>query len=202
MDSFEINKILGAVLGTCLVLLSLNIAASALFAPHKPAKPGYNIAVPEHPVEEAKPGMPEVPFATLLANADIKRGEGAAKKCVQCHTFNKGGSNLVGPNLWGVVNRPKASLVGYNYSTAMKGQTGNWTFDQLNIYLTNPKAAVPGTAMAAFPGLPKGTERADVIAFLNAQSDSPASLPKAAEAPAAPSPAAQSTGAPAAPRQH
>src|SRR5262245_36476082 len=116
MDSFEINKVLGAVLATCLVLLSLNIASGALFAPHKPAKPGYNIEVREHPTEEAKPGQQEEPIATLLASADATRGETVAKKCIACHTFNKGGNNLVGPNLWGIVNRPRASVAGFNYS--------------------------------------------------------------------------------------
>lgn len=194
MDSHEINKVLGAVLGTCLVLLSLNIAAGALFSPHKPAKPGFDIALPEHPVEEGKPAEPEVPFANLLASADVKKGETAAKKCVACHTFQKGGPNLVGPNLYGIVNRAKASIAGFNYTAAMKSKTGNWTIDDLNVYLQNPKAMVPGTAMN-FPGIPKGTERADVIAFLNSLADSPAPLPKAAAVPA-PAPAAQAGSAP------
>jgi cytochrome c len=195
MDSHEINKVLGAVLGTCLVLLSLNITAGALFSPHKPAKPGYDIVVPEHPTETGKPAEPEVPFANLLASADVKKGENSAKKCIACHNFQKGGPNLVGPNLWGVVNRPKHSVASFNYTAAMRAQTGDWTIDQLNIYLTNPKAMVPGTAMAAFPGLPKGSERADVIVFLNSLADSPAPLPKAAAVPA-PAPAAQAGSAP------
>ena len=180
MDSFEINKVLGAVLATCLVLLSLNIAASALFAPHRPAKPGYNIVVPDRPAETAKPGQQEEPIATLLASADIKRGEAAAKKCIACHTFNRGGNNLVGPNLWGIVNRPRASGAAFNYSAAMKAKGGNWTIDELSAYLLNPRSVVPGTAMI-FPGIPRGSERADLIAFLNAQSDNPAPLPKAAD---------------------
>jgi len=194
MDSFEMNKILGAILGTCLVLLSLNITAGALFSPHKPEKPGYVIEVPEHPTEEAaKPGQPEVPIETLLASADVKRGETAAKKCLACHSFQKNGPNLVGPNLWGVVNRPKHSVEKFNYTSAMKAQSGNWSIDQLNIYLKNPKGMVPGTAMN-FPGIPKDSERADVIDYLNSLSDNPAPLPKAAAAPAptaaAPAPAA------------
>jgi cytochrome c len=195
MDSHEINKVLGAVLGTCLVLLSLNITAGALFSPHKPAKPGYDIVVPEHPVDTGKPAEPEVPFTNLLASSDVKKGENSAKKCVACHTFQKGGPNLVGPNLWGIVNRPKHSISTFNYSTAMRGQSGEWTIDQLNIYLTNPKAMVPGTAMASFPGIPKGSERADVIAFLNSLADSPAQLPKAVAVPA-PAPAASAGAAP------
>jgi len=195
MDSFELNKILGAVLGTCLILLSVNIAAGSLFAPHKPEKPGYNIEVQEHPTEQAgKPAEPEVPFETVLASADPKRGETTAKRCAACHTFVKGGPNLIGPNLYGVVNRDKASLPGFNYTAAMKSQTGKWTFDQLNIYLKKPAAMVPGTAMAAFPGLPRDSERADVIAYLATLADNPVPLPKAAAAPAAPAPTAQSGG--------
>jgi cytochrome c len=191
MDSFELNKILGAVLGTCLVLLSLNIAAGALFAPQKPAKPGYDIVVPEKPAEDGKPAAPEGPIAKLLASADVKRGEAAAKKCIACHTFQKGGPNLVGPNLWGIVNRAKASVANFNYSQAMRAKGGNWSFEELNDYLLNPKKMVPGTNMN-FPGITRASERADVILYLNSLSDNPAPLPKAAAAPVtAPQQAAQ-----------
>ena len=157
MDSFELNKILGAVLGTCLVLLSLNIAAGAMFAPHKPAKPGYEIAVQEA-APAGKPGEPaaaEEPLPELLASADVARGEASAKKCVACHTFDKGEPNRVGPNLWGIVGRAKASVAGFNYSAAMKAKKGNWTIDDLDVYLHNPKAMVPGTNMT-FAGIPRG----------------------------------------------
>ena len=124
MDSFELNKILGAILGTCLFLLALNIAAGAIFTPAKPAKPGYDIAVPDKPStgEQKAPAEPEVPIEQLLAKADVGRGENSAKKCAACHTFNKGGRNLVGPNLWGIVGRPRASEAGFNYSAAMKSK--------------------------------------------------------------------------------
>jgi cytochrome c len=191
MDSFELNKILGAVLGTCLVLLSLNITAGALFSPQKPAKPGYNIVVPEKPAEDGKPAGPEEPIGKLLASADLKRGEAAAKKCMACHTFQKGGANLVGPNLWGIVNRPKASVANFNYSQAMRAKGGNWGFEELNEYLANPRKMVPGTIMN-FPGITRGSERADLILYLNSLSDNPAPLPKAAAAPtSAPVQAAQ-----------
>ena len=187
MDSFELNKILGAVLGTCLALLSLNIAAGALFTAHPPEKPGYEIAVQEEHAG-GKPGEQapaEEPLPVRFASADVKKGEDSAKKCAACHTFGKGEPNRVGPNLWGVVGRPKASEAGFNYSAAMKAQKGNWTPEDLDVYLTNPRGMVPGTNMT-FAGLPRGKERADVIAYLNSKSDSPVQFPKAAEGGAAP----------------
>jgi cytochrome c len=189
MDSFELNKILGAVLGTCLFLVSMHIAAGAIFAPQKPAKPGYEIAVPEHPPGGTQPGAPpaadEPPVEVVLAKADVGRGEKSAQKCGTCHTFDKGGRNQVGPNLWGVIGRPKASVPGFNYSPALKAMGGTWTVEEIYHFIANPKGMVPGTAMT-FAGIPRPTERADIIAFLNAKSDNPAPLPKAAEAPGAP----------------
>ena len=185
MDSFELNKILGAILGTCLFVLALNIAAGAMFSAPKPAKPGYEIAVVEQPTAggAAQPAAEE-PIEKLLANASPERGENSAKKCQACHTFNKGEPNRVGPNLYGVVGRDRASVAGFNYSAAMKAKGGKWTVEDLNAFLTNPRSFVPGTSMT-FAGLPRGSERADVITFLNSKSDHPAQLPKAAEAPSA-----------------
>jgi cytochrome c len=185
MDSFELNKIMGAVLATCLVLLSLNITAGAIFAPHNPAKPGFDIPVPEAAAsgEAAKP-EPVEPIAVRLANSDPKRGEAAAKQCASCHTFDKGGANRVGPNLFGIVNRPKASHAGFNYSAPMKAKGGEWTYENLDQFLAAPKAYVPGTSMS-YAGLARGGQRADLINYLHTLSDNPAPLPQAAEAPAA-----------------
>jgi cytochrome c len=182
MDSFEINKILGALLFTCLCLLSLNIAAEAVFHPAKPAKPGFEVAVEEKAPAGAAAATPDEPIEKLLASADISKGENSAKKCAACHTFGKGEPNRVGPNLYGVVGRERGSHPGFNYSAAMKGKPGKWTVEDLNAFLANPKGFIPGTSMS-FAGLPRGSERADVIAYLNSKSDSPAALPKAAEAP-------------------
>jgi cytochrome c len=142
MDSFEINKILGAVLFSCLVLLALNIAAGAIFTAPKPAKPGYEIAVQEEHGGEAQGAAPaaEEPIEKLLTTASLERGTNSAKKCAACHTFNKGEPNRVGPNLWGVLGRPRASVPGFNYSAAMKAKGGTWTVDELNHFLTNPRS--------------------------------------------------------------
>jgi len=190
MDSFELNKILGAILGTCLGVLTINIAAGAIFAPGKLAKPGYEIAVPEKPSGETKPGDQQEkpqPIEQLLAKADLARGENSAKKCAACHTFNKGGRTLVGPNLWGVVGRAKGSEAGFNYSAALKAKGGNWTIDDIDHFIANPKGYVAGTNMT-FAGVARAGERADLIVYLNSLADNPAPLPKAAEAPGAPKP--------------
>jgi cytochrome c len=194
MDSFELNKILGALLFSCLCLLALNIGAEAMFHPVKPEKPGYPVEVKEHAAGGAQAkAEPDEPIEKLLASASADKGANSAKKCATCHTFGKGEPDRVGPNLYGVVGRPKGSEGSFAYSAAMKGKGGNWTVDDLNAFLTKPSAFVPGTKMS-FAGLPRGSERADVIAFLNTKSDNPAPLPKAAEA-GAPSKAAETAPA-------
>ena len=178
MNSFELNKILGAILGTCLITLALNIGAGAIFAPEKPSKPGYNIAVKEQG-EGEKAGAakePEQPIETLLAKASVEKGQATARQCQACHTFDKGG-----PNLWNIVNRARASEAGFNYSAAMKGKGGNWSFDELNKFLANPRSYIAGTNMT-FAGLSRAEQRADVIDFLHTLADNPVPLPKAADA--------------------
>ena len=186
LDSFEMNKVLGAVLGTCLGVVALNIAAGAVFTPGKLDKPGFDIEVPK-----STPGagttqpqaQPEVPLGQLLASADVSRGSDSAKKCATCHTFEKGGRALVGPPLWGIVGRPKGSIAGFNYSPAMKGAGGNWTIADLFSFVGNPKAVVPNTAMS-FSGINRAGERADLMAYLNSLADNPTPLNKGAEIPA------------------
>jgi cytochrome c len=204
MNSFELNKVLGAVLGTCLILLALNIGAGALFAPQKPAKPGYMIAVKTEG-EGAKPAAkaPEKPIAVLLASANVDKGKSTAKQCQACHTFEKGGPNRVGPNLWNIVEDERGKdRGGFNFSAAMKAKGGEWTYEELNKFLTNPRGYIPGTAMT-FAGISNDQQRADVIAYLRTLSDNPKPLPKAeaaapAAAPAAPAAAPAAPAAPAA----
>ncbi len=203
MNSFELNKILGAVLGTCLVLLALNIGANALFAPHVPAKPGFAIAVATHEGAGAPAAKePEVPLPVLLAKANVDKGKTTARQCQACHTFEKGGPNRVGPNLWGIVDSPRGEdRGGFNFSQAMKTKGGKWSFDELFKFLKSPRDYIPGTAMT-FAGISNDQQRADVIAFLDTLADNPVPLPKAeASAPSggnAPAPAAGGE-APAAP---
>jgi cytochrome c len=197
MDSFEMNKILGALLGTCLVLLAVHIASGAIFTPPVPAKPGYEIqvkteqAAPSGGTAAAKPAVASID--NLLAGANTQRGAQTAKECELCHNLAKGEGAKIGPPLFGVVGRKVAAEPGFNYSSALKAKGGTWSFDALNTWLFNPQNDVPGTLMT-FAGITSDHQRADVIAYLNSNSDHPLPLPKAAQN--APAKAAPNNAAP------
>lgn len=212
MDSFELNKLIGAFLAVVFVMFSVTLVSGSIFATHAPEKFGYAVEVPEvaaggpaAPVE-AGPSIME-----LLATADAAAGESAFRPCAACHTVDKGGANRVGPNLWDIVNRPIASHEGFSYSAGMRdfsqGNTVHWDYEHLSQFLKAPRSYVSGTAMA-FAGIKNPQQEANLIAYLRTMSDNPAPLPEpaAAEAPAAdaaPAEAApaEATPAPAAPAE-
>src|SRR5260370_26036174 len=168
MGIFELNKVLGAILGSCLVLLVTSFTAQALFSPKVPEKPGFEIAVKEEAPaggKEAAPA-PSVPIEKLLQTASAEKGAAAAKKCGACHTFEKGGPNRVGPNRYGIVGDKKGEGRGFNFSAAMKSKGGTWTDEDLNQFIANPKGFVPGTAMG-FAGIPKYSQPPAVIPHLH-----------------------------------
>jgi cytochrome c len=177
MDSFEFNKIAGAILGTLMLTMALGLFSGFVFSPPVPAKPGYNLpdAAPEQAPAEAS-GAPATPLPVLLAKASVEKGQADVKVCGACHNFEKGAGSKVGPPLYGVVGRPVASVAGFDYSDAMKKKGGNWTLDELNAFITNPKAHVPGTKMG-YAGEASPEKRADIVDYLHTLSDSPEPLP-------------------------
>ena len=199
MDSHEWNKIAGGVLGTVLFVLVVRIAAGALFEQEAPAKPGYVVqgVVEETASTSAAPVAEVIPdWGTVLPTADAAKGHDISHKCEQCHNLNKGGAALIGPPLYGVVGRARASVAGFDYSSAMKSKGGSWTFDELFKFLKSPQAYISGTKMT-FAGLSSAQDRINLIAYLRSNSDSPVAIP--APNPKAAAPAAAPAGAAAAP---
>lgn len=204
MDSFEFNKVAGWVLAASVSVLSISILTHSMFRPALPEKPSYVVEGVEVAATTAGPAEVAKPIAFYLATASAEKGEAVFKKCGACHNADKGGAAGIGPNLYGIVGGVHAHMAGFGYSeaiAAMKGKPWNW--DELNAWLTNPKAYAAGTKMA-FAGIAKPEERAAVLVYLNSKSDSPLPLPAvpAEAAPAAAAPAgaaAPAAGAAAAP---
>ena len=178
--SFEMNKIAGALLGAMILAMVSGIIAHMLVHPKSLEKPVY-IAAGAEPAEQKggeKKAGPE-PIAPLLANASVDAGKEQSKKCAACHTFEKGGPNRIGPNLYNVLGEPIAEdRGGYQFSPALTAHKGQkWDVDELNQWLSNPQSFAKGTKMT-FAGLPKPQDRANVVAYLNSLSDSPKPLGK------------------------
>jgi cytochrome c len=171
------NTVVGWVLFAGICALGLSVVTGEYFHSERPEKMGYTV----EGVEAESGGdvvVAEKPAAFYLASADPQKGAEIFKKCGACHTDQKGGPNGIGPQLWGVVGRPVATEAGFSYSDALKAHTGPWTFDELFQWLKSPKAYAAGTKMT-FAGLSKPEDRANVIAYLNSESDSPQKLPTA-----------------------
>ncbi|MEM7620592.1 MAG: cytochrome c family protein [Pseudomonadota bacterium] len=184
MDSFELNKIAGALLLAMLVFIGLREISHVVYHKAKPEKPGYVVALADGAEKgqttdkkpAAKPGD-DVDMGALLLTASLENGKKILKKCVACHVFEKGGPNKVGPGMWDIVGRAVASLEGFSYSNALKEYGGKWTYETLDCFLTKPKKCVKGTKMV-FAGLKKPKDRADLILYLRSLSDAPVPLPK------------------------
>jgi cytochrome c len=191
------NTIAGWVLAGGIVALGLSIVSGMYFHGEAPEKEGFAVAA-EAGGEAG--GAAAVPIATLLATADIAKGEAAFKKCAACHTIAPGGANGIGPNLWASMGKPHGHVAGFSYSDALKSIPGNWDFEGMDKWLANPKKYAPGTKMT-FAGLGNPEERANLIAYLNAQgSNLPLPPPPAADAaaPAADAATGEAAAAPAA----
>ncbi|MBV8447475.1 MAG: cytochrome c family protein [Hyphomicrobiales bacterium] len=180
MDSFEFNKIAGAVLGSLLFVMAISVVSGGLFSPAKPAIPGYDLpsAAPEG--AGAPAAEPVVPLPELLAKADPAAGQKDATICTTCHSFGKGEpSKSTGPNLWGIVGRVHAADKDFDYSQANRdlGAKGEkWTYDAIFNFIKGPRDYMPGTKMT-FAGMPKPEDRANVLAYLRTLSDNPEPLP-------------------------
>ncbi|MBK3405106.1 c-type cytochrome [Methylorubrum populi] len=179
MDSFELNKVAGAVLGALLFAVGSGFVAELIYHPKPAGNAGYPLPEPEPKSGGAAAEAPKAePVAVRLASADADKGKGGTKACQACHSFEKGGPNKVGPDLWDIVEREKAHAAGFDYSAGLKEKGGTWTYEDLDHFLENPKGYVKGTKMA-FAGIGSPTERANVIAYLRTLSDSPKPLPAA-----------------------
>lgn len=180
-SSLEKNKIAAAILVGGMLTLGIGLISNAIYHPGRSEKAEGEASGEATPSQA--PAAIE-PVSKLLASTDPAKGEAIAKKCQTCHDFTKGGPNKVGPNLWGVIGRQAGSHEGFAYSDGIKGLGKPWTYEMINHFIAGPKNYVPGTKMS-FAGLPKVEDRAEVIAWLRTQSDSPAPLPSDADIQAA-----------------
>ncbi|WP_435090440.1 c-type cytochrome [Candidatus Pelagibacter bacterium nBUS_30] len=179
MDSFEINKIVAAILMVALLIIGIGKLSNIIFHVEKPKTPGYAVEVEqatavavstETAVEE------KIDIAALMAMGDLASGEKIFKKCAACHSIIKGGKNKIGPALYNVVERKVGGVADYKYSKALSAYDKNWTLEELNGFLKKPAKYIKGTKMA-YAGLRKEKDRASVIKYLNQNSDNPITLP-------------------------
>ena len=176
MDSFEINKIVAAVLVVFLVVFGIGKISDIIFHVEKPNTSAYKVEVSTLSATQASNTGQDVDISALLAMGDVDRGQNVFKKCSACHSVKKGGKNKIGPALYSVLGRDVATLADYKYSKALMAFGKTWTFEEMNSFLTKPQAYIKGTKMA-FAGLKKEKDRASIILFMNNNSDNPLPLP-------------------------
>ena len=180
MDSFEINKIVAALLLVALLVIGISKLSDVIFYVEKPKTPGYSVEVDQVSTSKQETSLEtteeKIDIAALMALGDITTGEKIFKKCAACHSIVKGGKNNIGPALYNVVGRQVGSISDYKYSKALSEYDKQWTFEELNGYLIKPAKWIKGTKMA-FAGLRKEKDRASVIKYLNQNSDNPSPLP-------------------------
>jgi len=178
MDSMEVNKGVAAILVAGIAFFVTGMVADGLVSSHKPQEPAIKVEVAAAaPAAGAAAPAALTPIGPLLASADAANGANLAKRqCGSCHTFDEGGKNGLGPNLYSVLGRERGSEAGFNYSSALKGKTGAWTYEDLNAWLHKPSSFISGSRMA-FAGINSDKQRADVIAYLRSLSKNPQPLP-------------------------
>ena len=179
MDSFEINKIIAAILLVALLIIGIGKLSNIIFYVEKPKTPGYAVEVKQVSSsldDSLKKDEEIIDISALMAMGDVASGEKIFKKCAACHSIVKGGKNNIGPALYNVVGRQVGSISDYKYSKALLEYSKEWTFEELNGYLIKPAKWIKGTKMA-FAGLRKEKDRASVIRYLNQNSDNPLPLP-------------------------
>ena len=179
MDSFEINKIVAAVLLVALLVIGIGKLSNVIFYVEKPEKPGYAVEIQQASTSTTATATVEdkkVDIAALMALGDVNAGEKIFKKCAACHSINQGGANKIGPALYNVVGRKIGGVADYKYSKAFVEYGKEWNFEELNGFLTKPSKWIKGTKMA-YAGLRKEEDRASIIKYLNQNSDSPLPLP-------------------------
>ncbi len=179
MNSFEFNKVVAAILVALLVAMLGGFLAEELIKPEDLAKNAYvveGVGAAVAAETSAAPAGP-APIAPLMAAASAEAGQKTGRVCGTCHSFGKGEAAKIGPNLYGIIGSKHAHMAGFDYSEAMKAMAGDWTFEELNEFIFNPRAHVPGTKMT-FAGIKNDQDRANVIAWLRTLADSPVALPK------------------------
>ena len=179
MDSFELNKIIAAILMVALLVIGLGKIADVVFNVKKPKNPGYYVEVESKSTSAATQVaevVEKIDIAAIMTLGDIASGEKIFKKCAACHSINKGGKNKIGPALYNVVGRAVGGVDDYKYSKALSSYGKEWTLEELNGFLTKPSSYLKGTKMS-YAGLRKEVDRASVIKYLNQNSDNPIPLP-------------------------